>query len=276
MNRDTCRIVGSIGNDSHGRILTEKAIEVGLLTSFQRSSLKPTGKCACLIHGPYRSLVAFLDAANDFSQDYLDTISEEIVDHTDWIYITGFFYSVSPESTRKIINLRNQCSELEKRAKIVFNLSATFVGDLMTLDDFDFIMKDSFILIGNLDEFKHLKSKFYGYFDENDYEEFGLMIAKKYPPLLVIITNGPEPILLISSSQGIKRHPVPPVKEIVDTNGAGDAFVGGLLGGLNSNFSIERAVEIGCFLAGCVIKKSGIDPPSFEEISTFRKFINKN
>lgn len=258
----TCRIVGSIGNDLYGQILTEKSKEVGLLTNFQQSSPKPTGKCACLIHGPFRSLVAYLDAANDFSPEHLDTID---VDMADWIYITGFFYSVSPESTRKIINLKKK----GRHAKAVFNLSATFVCDLITEDDFNFIMENSFILIGNCQEFKHLKQKLKGS-DKSD-EEFGLEMTKKYPNLLVIITNGSDPILLVSQPEGIRKHSVPPVQEIVDTNGAGDAFVGGLLGGLHSNFSIKEAVEVACFMASCVIKKRGIEPPSPQELANYLK-----
>lgn len=263
MKDHTCRIVGSIGNDLYGQILTEKATEVGLLTCFQESSPKTTGKCACLIHGPFRSLVAYLDAANDFSPEHLDTVSKEISEEADWIYITGFFYAVSPESTRRIINLKTR----REQAKIVFNLSATFVCDLITEDDFNLIMDNSFILIGNCQEFKHLKQKLKRS-GESD-EEFGLEMIGKYPNLLVIITNGSDPILLISGSQGIRKHPVPPVHEIVDTNGAGDAFVGGLLGGLHSNFSIEESVEVACFMAAGVIKKRGIEPPTPQELAIY-------
>ena len=262
MKDHTCRIVGSIGKDDYGRILTEKAIEVGLLASFQHSSLKPTGMCACLIHGPFRSLVAFLGAANDFTSQHLDTVSEEIREEADWIYITGFFYSVSPESTRKIIY-----SLQRDQTKIVFNLSATFVSDSITEIDFNLILGNSFILIGNCEEFTHLKRKFYK--TESNNEEFGLEIAGKYPNLLVIITNGSEPILLISKSEGVRKYFVPPVDGIVDTNGAGDAFVGGLLGGLDSKHSIEEAIGIGCFMAANVIRKSGIDPPTAHELALY-------
>ena len=212
--------------------------------------------------------MAYLDAANDFNPQYLDTVSEEIRDEADWIYITGFFYSVSPESTRKIINLK-----AKEQTKIVFNLSATFVCDLITAEDFDFIMRESFILIGNWEEFGHLKFKL----DKVEFtdEGFGLEIVEKYPNLLVIITNGCDPILVISKCKGVEKHFIPPVDRIIDTNGAGDAFVGGLLGSLDSKFSIDEAVEIGCFMAASVIKKRGIEPPTFQELSTFLNRNNK-
>ena len=266
MPENSCRIVGSIGNDDYGRILTEKAAEVGLLTSFQRTSPKSTGKCACLIHGPFRSLVAYLDAANDFDPRHLETVS---VAEADWVYITGFFYAVSPESTRKVINT----AKANNNCKIVFNLSATFACDLITKTDLDMILKDSFILIGNQEEFNHLKDK------QNvmSIEEFALDIAAKYPSLLVIVTNGGDPILLITKSQGIRKYRVPPVDEIVDTNGAGDAFVGGLLGRLDSkSCSIEEAIEVGCFMAASVIKKRGIEPPTADELSEFLIKIKNN
>ena len=46
-------------------------------------------------------------------------------------------------------------------------------------------------------------------------------------------------------------------EKIVDLNGAGDAFVGGLLFGLLHDFNIDSAVELGNWCASVVIQRSG-------------------
>ena len=252
--------MGSIGTDSFGDILIEKSVQVGLLTSFQTTSSKATGKCACLIHGPFRSLVAYLDAADDFNPGHLDTVKNEIIS-ANYLYITGFFYSVSPISVKRILGFG-------PRGKIIFNLSATFVPDMIEEDDFDSIMRVSYILIGNSDEFDHLEKKL-GFTCEEAKSKFNFtdILAEKYPTLTIIITQGSDPIILKSSGV-TKEIPVPPVEKVIDTNGAGDAFVGGILGGLERNFSLIDGIKIGCFLAGRVISQNGIHPPSRKDLES--------
>lgn len=144
-----------------------------------------------------------------------------------------------------------------RNSKLIFNLSATFVSDMMTEEDFNLIMEKCSILIGNSDEFDHLPNKTF---------------TEKYPQLTVIITNGGDPIKVVSKD-GINLIQVPPIPSdlIVDTNGAGDAFVGGILAALHSQKSLTEAIELGTLMASCVIKKSGTNPPSIEEISNKQK-----
>jgi len=54
----------------------------------------------------------------------------------------------------------------------------------------------------------------------------------KTRPRTVIFTQGPNDTLVCANGE-LKRYPVPPVpaEEIIDTNGAGDAFAGGVLAG---------------------------------------------
>lgn len=48
-----------------------------------------------------------------------------------------------------------------------------------------------------------------------------------------------------------------PTDEIVDVNGAGDAFVGGLLAYLVQGKSLTDAVHAGHYAAGYVLRRSG-------------------
>lgn len=264
LEEGSCKIVGCIGDDDFGKILQAKSKEAGLQTNFHVSCHKPSGRCACIIHGPHRSLVAFLDAANDFRPEHLDkTIEEEIIRSADILYITGFFYGVSCEAVRKILNLKSG-------ATLVFNLSATFVCDLITSQDFDLIFGSINILIGNSDEFftlylKHLSTEI-----NYSTEEMARFMSIKFPKLCVMITQGGDPII-IGKNGSVEKIPVPsiPSNLIVDTNGAGDAFVGGLLGSLERGLGMTLGIKVGCFLASRVIKHTGIKLPSKYELQEF-------
>ena len=68
-------------------------------------------------------------------------------------------------------------------------------------------------------------------------------------PRTVIITQGPDSTIVVTAADGAEPriHPVHALKdeEIVDTNGAGDAFAGGVIGALVAGKSIDDAVEVG-------------------------------
>jgi len=53
------------------------------------------------------------------------------------------------------------------------------------------------------------------------------------------------------------EHPAPPVKKVVDTTGAGDAFAAGFVAALVKDQGIEEALELGTKNAGSVISKMG-------------------
>ena len=206
--------------------------------------------------------MAYLGAANDFDSGHLETVKKEIYE-ADYLYITGFFYSVSPESVKRILEYMNI-----ERSKLIFNLSATFVPDMITEEDFGAIMKNCHILIGNSDEFTHLSTKLTG--GKDLFEEFSVKTSQKYPKLTIIITQGSDPIRVISSGL-INLIQVPEIQSdlIVDTNGAGDAFVAGILVSLHQKKSLSEAIKLGTFMASCVIKQSGISPPSVKEVEEF-------
>lgn len=87
-------------------------------------------------------------------------------------------------------------------------------------------------------------------------------------PRVVIITQGSSPVLLFKGDEDIQEFPVEllPREEIVDTNGAGDAFVGGFLSQYIQKKALETCVKAGIFAARNIIKRSGC---TFEGKSDF-------
>lgn len=82
-------------------------------------------------------------------------------------------------------------------------------------------------------------------------------------PRTVIITQGAEPTIVVTGRPGEEPNvdlvDVPPIDKdsIVDTNGAGDSFVGGFFAALAQGDDLRAAVTKGNTLAGKVIQKSG-------------------
>lgn len=85
---------------------------------------------------------------------------------------------------------------------------------------------------------------------------------------IVIITQGPMPVLLFLNGE-IKEFPVPALsrEQMVDTNGAGDAFVGGFLAQFVQKQAFEVCIRCGIWAASQIIQRSGC---TFEGKPTFQ------
>ena len=75
---------------------------------------------------------------------------------------------------------------------------------------------------------------------------------------VVIITQGGDPCILVENGE-VSEHPVTKLSsdQIVDTNGAGDAFVGGFLAQLAKGKSTKEAIQCGIWAATEIIQVSG-------------------
>jgi adenosine kinase len=82
------------------------------------------------------------------------------------------------------------------------------------------------------------------------------------PERTVIITHGDLPTVVVTPT-GIQTFPVEeiPTDELVDTNGAGDAFAGGFLSQLVQGKSLSASIQAGHYTAGVIIRRSGINFP---------------
>ena len=75
---------------------------------------------------------------------------------------------------------------------------------------------------------------------------------------VVVFTQGHEPTLVCTDGM-IAEFPVPPLSpfEIIDTNCAGDAFVGGFLSQLALGRTLPLCIECGHSAAAFIIQQSG-------------------
>ncbi|XP_052862793.1 uncharacterized protein LOC128269382 [Anopheles cruzii] len=259
---------GCIGKDEYGRILEERATASGVNAQYQRSSKNPTGTCAVLITGTQRSLCANLAAANDFSREALEQPSNvELLNQTEYVYVSGFFFTASFESVQYL------CRTLltSRTRTFLMNLSAPFVP-MFYKDNLEEVLPLIDVLFGNETEAKALGKVLLN--GEEDLVSIGKRLTDwRYTrggdkKRVVIFTQGSDPVLLFADGcvREFAVHKLT-ADEIVDTNGAGDAFVGGFLAQFVQHRSLDTCIECGIWAAREIIKRSGC---TFEGEPTFR------
>jgi adenosine kinase len=79
---------------------------------------------------------------------------------------------------------------------------------------------------------------------------------------MVCITQGDKPVVL-AIGDNTKEYPVPAIEpeRILDTNGAGDSFVGGFLSQYVQDEDLDKCVDCGIWVSELVIQRSGCTFP---------------
>lgn len=145
------------------------------------------------------------------------------------------------------IDYRPYTWESVSKAKEIYNIAAIYCSGI----------------IGNDDEFAVLSG---------NYNE-GLDYAKKLSSNtdLVIYKMGQKGSITYANNKEINKgiYPVKPLKP----TGAGDAFMGSLIGALLNNYDLDKSLEIGSAAAAIVVTKVGCAPamPNLEEVLEFMK-----
>lgn len=253
--------VGCVGKDETANIMSEKSKEVGLNSVYQVDEKTPTGKCAVLITGNERSLVAYLAAANNFTEAHFDDAANwSLVEKAQVFYVTGFFFSVSPPSIMKLAQ-----HAFENKRTFSINLSAPFICQFFK-DPLMAAMPFVDILFGNEDEAQTFSEHCLGT-KSTDIKAIAKAIAampkKGDTKRIVIITQGSDPVIFVKSDEELKEFPIKPIEKskIIDTNGAGDAFVGGFLSQFIQGKDIAKCIDCGTWVSGLVIQRSGCTFP---------------
>uniref|UniRef100_A0A0N4ZRK1 Adenosine kinase n=1 Tax=Parastrongyloides trichosuri TaxID=131310 RepID=A0A0N4ZRK1_PARTI len=256
-----CTFFGAIGNDKNGETLKEKSILAGVNVKYQVNPSVRTGRCAALITDTHRSLVADLGAANTFTINHLEEDDNAaLIEKAKFFYISGFFLTVCPPAIQKV------ASHAANNNKVLcMNLSAPFICQLFK-EPMNAALPYVDILFGN-------ETEAVAYAKANDYKtedlkEIALKLSEHKKinierKRLVIITQGHEPVIVCNDGK-ITEHVVNLLskEKIIDTNGAGDAFVGGYLSQLIQGKDVEECIKCANFAASTIIQHHGCTFPA--------------
>lgn len=254
--------MGCVGKDHHAELLSTVAAKDGVDARYYVDESTPTGTCAACIMGGERSLVANLAAANNYKIDHLKQPENwAIVEAARVIYSAGFFITVSPDSMMAVAQ-----HAAANNQYYCLNISAPFlcevppfkktIMDLMPYVDF---------LFGNENEARAF-AKSEGW-ETEDVAEIAMKVSK-YPKengsraRVVVFTQGKDPTVVATNGK-VSQFPVTlvPPEKLVDTNGAGDAFVGGFLSQLATGKNIDECIRAGNYAGGMMVQCSGTQMP---------------
>lgn len=251
---------GCISKDKFGDILVEKATNAKVNVRYQYTDKAPTGTCAVVVLGNQRSLCANLAAANCFTESHLDDSDNwALVEKAKFYYIAGFPLTVCPSAILRIAKHACQQNKI-----FCTNLAAPFICQffkeplLKTMPYVDY-------LFGNEEE--ALKFGEANGFNTTDIKEIALKSSElpkenKKRSRVVIFTRGDKPTIVVKDGK-VEEYNVIPVEssKIVDTNAAGDAFVGGFLAQLINGKPISECINCAHYAANVIVKRSGCSLP---------------
>jgi adenosine kinase len=247
---------GAIGKDKFGEELKKATQADSLTTLYYEVDGSATGTCAVLVVDKERSLIANLGAAEKYKIEWTQSASvQKAISEAKIFYIAGFVMTHSADSIMHIA--KHAC---ENNKVFTMNMAAPFLFQVPPfLAAFKEVWEYLDMVFGNESEAAVVSEAFQlGTTDVKEIAQKLAQMPKKNSsrPRTVIITQGDAPTI-VATPDSVHEFPVPKVANLVDTNGAGDAFCGGFLAMMIQQKPIEEAVNTGHYTAGIVIQRSG-------------------
>jgi adenosine kinase len=247
--------MGCVGDDEYAKNLEDCASKDGVLTHYMKDESTPTGTCAVLVKDGERSLCANLAAANNFKKSHLETdVAKAIYSSAQFYYIAGFFLTVSVESLELIAQ-----HALAEKKTFCLNLSAPFIIDFFGDAVATAIPYADYLFCNESEAEAYAKKHDLG----EDLKEVALKVAAmpkkdESRPRTVIFTQGSSSTI-VAYNGTVTEYAVDPLAKdlLVDTNGAGDAFVGGFMSELVQGKDVEGCVKAGHWSAKYIIQQPG-------------------
>ncbi|GBG27045.1 Adenosine kinase [Hondaea fermentalgiana] len=258
--------LGSIGQDDFGKQLTKACTDAGVAAHYYETTEQPTGVCAVLIHEGERSLVTKLDAANCYKHSHTKSEAiQAVIEKAKIFYIASFFLTV-PEGPETIEAVAKHAAEESKI--FAMNLSAPFLIDFFSEQMNKALPYTDFVFSNETEAETFAKKQGW----DCDLAEAALRLSAMPKvsgarPRTVVFSQGAEPTI-VAFNGTVTYYPVPKLNTdlLVDTNGAGDAFVGGFLARLAAGMPLAECVRSGHYAARVVIQRSGCSVPPQPDI----------
>merc|ERR1712007_215035 len=184
----------------------------------------------------------------------------QVIQSAKIVYSAGFFATVSPDAIKAVSEEKAQDGGI-----YCMNLSAPF---LMQVPPFKAVFVETMpyvdFLFGN--ETEALTWAETEGWDTTDIKfiatRLSLLPSAKDKKRTVVITQGCDPTIVCINGH-VTKHPVIvlPKERLVDTNGAGDSYVGGFLAGMIDGLPIDRCCKKGAYAASVIVQRSGCTFP---------------
>jgi sugar/nucleoside kinase (ribokinase family) len=242
--------VGAVADDEVGQLYVENLREAGVVFepayggSSEREALG-TGRCMVLISDDAeRTMGTYLGAASTLS---VSGLSSALVERASIVLLEGYLWDVdaAKEAMRHGAAIAHGAD-----GSVALSLSDPFCVARHQREFLDLLVDDIDILLGNEEEITML-------FGAATLK--GAIAAAEETGLLVIVTRGPQGSVVLTP-HGPQEVAAEPVREVVDTTGAGDLFAAGVLYGLTHGMDPLDSARLGGLCAAEVISHTGARP----------------
>lgn len=239
--------IGQLADDQLGGIFAHDVRSLGVaFETPARNDVGASARCLILVTADaQRTMNTFLGAAQMLGPDAIDA---DHVAQAKILYLEGYLWD--PEAPRQAM-MKAMDAARAAGTKVAFTLSDSFVVDRHRQGLWSLFEQGRIdILFANEAEIMSLA-------EHESVEQSALTVASRVPT--VVVTRSEKGAFALS---GEDRAEVPaePIRQLVDTTGAGDLFAAGFLAGEARGLGLERSLKLGAICAAEVIQHYGARP----------------
>lgn len=238
--------MGKVADDQLGRIFAHDLKSVGI--DFYCTPLKggpETASCLIIVTpDAQRSMNTFLGACVEFSESDVD---EQVIRDSKVIYLEGYLFD---KDTAKAAYLKATKIAREAGTKVALTLSDAFCVERHRADFQKLVKNDVDILFANETEIMALYQS----------KSFDEAVAAVRGQCEVVAITRSEKGSVVLTADTLDAVPAVPVKQVIDTTGAGDQHAAGFLFGYVRGLALPRCAELGSLAASEVISHVGPRP----------------
>ncbi|GJD99741.1 adenosine kinase [Methylobacterium isbiliense] len=240
--------IGKVRDDELGRLFAHDLQATGVRFPVAAAAEGPaTARCFILVTPDgERTMNTYLGACQGLSAADVD---EATAGAARFVYLEGYLWDppAAKDAFRKAAQVAHAAGN-----QVALTLSDAFCVDRYR-DEFLGLIRDGSldILFANIHELKSL-------YQTAD-AETALSALRAETGLLGVVTRSEEGALVVTRGE-TRAVPASPVREVVDTTGAGDLFAAGFLAGLARGLDHADCARLGAVAAAEVIQHIGARP----------------
>ncbi len=239
--------VGKVKDDQIGGLYSHDIRAAGVAYETKPAASGPATGCSYILVTPdgERTMNTYLGAAQDLTPADIDPAQ---IEASRIVYLEGYLWD--PKSAKEAFV---KAATIAHRAgrQVALTLSDSFCVDRYR-DEFLELMRK-----GTVDLVFANESELHSLYQTADFDTALKQLSADTK--LGVVTRSEKGCVVVSHD-GVVAVPAFPIKELVDTTGAGDLFAAGFLFGLVRNAGYENAGRLGALAAAEVIQHIGARP----------------
>jgi sugar/nucleoside kinase (ribokinase family) len=239
--------VGKVKDDQIGKLYTHDIRAAGVAYETKPAAGGPATGCSYILVTPdgERTMNTYLGAAQDLTVADIDPAQ---IEASRILYLEGYLWD--PKNAKEAFVKAAAIAHGAGR-QVALTLSDSFCVDRYRDEFLDLMRK------GTVDLIFANESELHSLYQTADFDT--ALKQLRHDTKLGVVTRS-EKGCVVASSDGLVAVPACPIKELVDTTGAGELFAAGFLFGLVRDAGFENAGRLGGLAAAEVIQHIGARP----------------